>query len=33
MRTMDGKRVSDVAMEAGNWQAEFKKLIREYDYL
>lgn len=33
MRTMDGKRVSDVAMEAGNWQAEVKKLIREYNYL
>lgn len=33
MRTMDGKRVSDVAMEAGNWQATFKGLIREYDYL
>lgn len=32
-RTMDGKRVSDVAMEAGNWHTEFKKLIREYDYL
>lgn len=33
MRTMDGKRVSDVAMEAGNWHTELKALVREYDYL
>lgn len=32
-KTLDGKRASMVAMEAGTWHGKIKELIREYDYV
>ncbi|KAI1748630.1 ankyrin repeat protein [Xylaria castorea] len=32
-KTLDGKRASIVAMEAGTWNGTIKDLIREYDYI
>ncbi|KAI9777815.1 MAG: hypothetical protein M1816_004404 [Peltula sp. TS41687] len=33
MKTIDGKRVDFVAMEAGTWSGKVKELVRKYDYL
>lgn len=33
MKTMDGKRVDIVAMQAGTWSGKVKDLVRNYDYL
>jgi len=32
MRTMDGKKASEVAMEAGNWTGACMELIKRYDF-
>lgn len=32
-KTLDGKRASVVAMEAGTWDGRIKELIREHDYM
>lgn len=33
VKTLDGKRASMVAMEAGTWNGVIKELIREHDYI
>ncbi|KAF2203950.1 ankyrin [Delitschia confertaspora ATCC 74209] len=32
MKTLDGRRVHTIAMEAGNWSGDVKELVRKYDY-